>query len=118
VTEAELEREFVSASLRRHAYYADGKIKKANSEVDYIRELQPIRALPDRGEAMLKRITQHDDVGTKVAAAAYLLPVDERYAIAVLSGIAKGGFRMHSVTAHYAIREWRAGKLREYYKQR
>ncbi len=92
--------------------------ERANRIYERLYELvQEMRALPDRGEAALKRVTLlADDEQVRIFAAAAILSLDEGYAIRILQDIAIHARGLTSLTAEMTIREWRAGALRSYWQ--
>lgn len=101
--------------MRRSKFLRARDTKKANSEYDKIHRLKDaMRGLPDRGAAALKRIAQSEDLWVKMSAAAALLAVDERHAIAILKGVAKSP-GLESLSAEMTIQEWLAGNLMDYW---
>jgi hypothetical protein len=114
--EESVEQDYLIAAVRRSQFLREGKSERANWEYDRLHDLlkNRMRKLPDRGEAALKRIAQHDDLQVCMHAASALLAVDEDFAIRLLEQIAarKGS---GSFTAEMTLKEWRKGKMREYW---
>jgi hypothetical protein len=115
--QCELEGAYLETALRRSRDLKRGNVVAANQAFDELRNLKnQMRLLPDRGEAMLKRIASHSDVDVRIGASANLLAIDEAFALGVLQTIEKSDRGLASITAKYTIREWRAGKLADYLK--
>ena len=90
--------------------------KRANKLYDKLYELtRRMRLLPDRGEAILKHITEIAEPEVRVFAAAAILALDERYALRVLRDVATHEKGLVTFTAEMTIREWKAGNLRVYW---
>jgi len=114
--EAQLEGEFIETSLRRTELLRRRETVKANREYDKIHRLkEKLRTLPDRGEAVLKRIAMLDDPETRMLAAAGLLAIDEPHALRILEAIASGLLGTTSFTAEMTVREWKNGALKAYW---
>jgi hypothetical protein len=114
--EQSVERDYLIAVVRRSQFLREGRSERANWEYDQLHDLlkNRMRKLPDKGEAALKRIAQHEDAQVRMHAASALLAVDEDFAIRILEQIAarKGS---GSFTAETILKEWRKGNLREYW---
>lgn len=116
IDEDALESEYLTTSLRRAALLrTPNGADEANKEYDKLRVLLKgrLRLLPDKGEAILKRIASVDEPDVQIDAAACLLVLDEPFAVAKLERLANGrGFS--ATTAWMTLKEWRKGGLREY----
>jgi hypothetical protein len=114
MTGAELERAFAEASAKRSEFLRSGEVRKGNKEYDRIHSIKnQMRLLPDRGEAVLKRLCQSTDLDLRLLAAANLLPVDEAYALEQLESMAAPGAGMKAFEAKMTLKEWRRGVLRD-----
>lgn len=117
--EKNLEQKYRNTSFKRAEYLATNDSKRANREFDKLTKLrrEGLRSLPDRGEAILKRLAESPDAAccpyVLIDAAADLLAVDEAYAIKLLENVAKGT-GLEAFTAEMTVKEWRKGKLREF----
>jgi hypothetical protein len=116
LTEAEIERAFLGAAVKRSEFLRLRQTKKANREYDKLHKLlkHRIRALPDRGEALLKRVAAHPSFDVQINAAAGLLAIDEAYAIRLLEEVCRRASGLTSFTAELTLRQWRAGSIRAY----
>ncbi len=115
--ESTLQASFLDAALKRSQFLSDNDAAAANLEYDRLHEIKnELRNLPDRGEAILKRIAQHSDLHVRTLAAASLLAVDENFALRELDRIAALGEGLRSSTAELTAAEWRAGNLREHWR--
>ena len=56
----------------------------------------------------------HPNINVRLAAAAYLLPVDEKQSLKVLKEIAQAKV-FESLDAQMTIREWKNGNLKNFY---
>jgi hypothetical protein len=114
VKQGELEGAYLEAALRTRA----NNVSAANQACDELHDLKnQMRALlSDRGETILKRFATHPDVEVRLWACAHLLAIDEPFALCALQKIEKSERGFASITAEYTIREWRAGKLKDYLK--
>ena len=117
IDEDSIERDFLATALRRSEFLRRGKsAARANWEYDRLYQLfkEGLRLLPHKGEAALKRIAASDDTNVRSVAATALLAIDEPFAIRLLQEIvdrkAAGSF-----TAEMTLREWKRGRLREYW---
>lgn len=114
-SESELELEFVQAAKKRSDLLRRGEPKRANKEFDRLHKVKKkMRDLPDRGEAILKRIAATDDLQLKILAAASMLAVDESYASKVLEEIAARDVA-GSFEAEMTLKEWRKGSIKAYW---
>ena len=67
--QGDLEKEFVQAALARSRYLRQGDATKAGREYEKLRGITGrIRALADRGEAILKRIAGSHDAELRIMA--------------------------------------------------
>jgi hypothetical protein len=115
MVDAELEPAFLRLAVQRSADL-ERNVSAANRAFDELHRLKNrIRLLPDRGEAMLKRIAAHPNTDVQIIACAALLAVDEQFALSALERIADTAPGLASLTASMTIREWRAGNLAEYW---
>jgi hypothetical protein len=112
-----LERKFRHAAFRRAEFLANHDLIRADREFDKQTKLRKegLRRLPDRGEAILKRLIADAEADGEVliAAGLNLLSIDESYAIAVLEKVARGS-GLCVLTAEMIIREWKSGTIREF----
>jgi hypothetical protein len=74
--EASAEQDY-AALLPRSQFLRVGKTERANWEYDRLHELlkKRLRPLPDRGEACLRRVAEHQNSEVRIHAAAALLAV-------------------------------------------
>lgn len=113
--EGQLELEFVQAARKRFDWLRRGEPKRANKEFDRLHKVKKkMRELPDRGEAVLKRIAETNDLQLRILAAASLLAVDEIYAFKVLEEIAAMDVA-GSFEAEMTLKEWRSGSIKTYW---
>jgi hypothetical protein len=113
----QLETAFINVALQRSEWLRLSEVDKANNEFDRLHELKnQLRELPDKGVAVLRRITGNADVNVSMVAAVALLSVDEEFAINVLEGIAQSEVGIPSFSAEMALKEWRRGAMRDYWK--
>ena len=116
-TESVLEREFLQAASKHSEFLRGHEPKKANREYDRLHKLKnKMRHLPDRGEALLKRIAANIDIEVQISAAAALLAVDEAYALKILKRIAETKVGLSSFTAEMTLKEWKKGSIKDYWK--
>lgn len=112
--EGALEQEYLTASLRRAEFLrTPNGSRLANLEFDKLKQMleRGLRLLPDKGEAVLKRVSQNAEPYVQINAAAGLLSLDEGFAVRILEQAARGrGFA--AITAATTLKEWRKGKLR------
>ena len=111
-----LEREFARLAERRSRALAENDSKAANRYYDRLYRLKDeIRALPDKGEALLGRvISSSSDPEVRITAASLLLPINEAAALGELGAIAGGDLGLVSLTARMTVRQWMAGALSDY----
>ncbi|MBI2682253.1 MAG: hypothetical protein HYX26_03400 [Acidobacteriales bacterium] len=116
VDEQAIERRFLETAQRRSEYLRRCDSKRANREFEKLERIKSkLRALPDRGKAILKRaVASTDDSEVLIEAAALLLPIDERAALKTLQRISNGNLGIPSFTASMTISEWKAGRLTKY----
>jgi hypothetical protein len=112
----ELALAYLETALRRSRDLLNGNVAAANQASDELHNLKnQMRALlADKGEAILKGFVTHPDVELRIWACGDLLAIDEAFAINVLQKIEKTERGLAGLTAKYTIKEWRAGKLKEY----
>ena len=112
--ELNLEKEFVQAALARSGFLRQGEATKAGRESEKLRAIAgKLRALPDRGEQVCKRIAGSDDAELRLLAAAGLLSVDEAFATSVLRKISQGRDQTKAFDAEMMLKEWQAGFKQE-----
>ena len=116
--EEKLESAFLSTALERSELLRLNQVTKGNRRYDRLHRIKTeMRELPDRGEAALKRIAAATgDLEVKICAAAALLAVDERFACEILEAIRDKDAGLDSFAAEMTLREWRAGRMREYWR--
>lgn len=114
--EATLEQEFVRLTTLRSQALARNDSRSGNRYYDKLYKLKgTIRQLPNRGEALLKRVLDSlRDGEVRVMAAAYLLAVDEGTAFRELEAVAAEESGLVSMNAEMTLKEWKAGRLRDY----
>ncbi len=113
--EATLGQRYLETALKQSQFLRKNDPARANREFKKLHAIKnELRRLPDRGEAILKRIILEDDVEVRIHAAAALLAVDEPFALKVLDEIASTEPGLPSLTAKMTALEWRAGRLRDY----
>jgi len=106
----DLEKEFVQAVLARSKYLRQGDSTKAGREYQKLRGIAVnLRALADRGEAILKRIAGSQDPELAIMAAVGLLELDEVFATKVLQKQANGRDTAKAFDAEMALKEWQNG---------
>lgn len=110
MTEVEAERAFLDA-VTEHGAFALSDHRRANSAFERSTQaLAVLRQSPDRGRAFLSLHTQNVNEHVRLAAATYLLPLDESLAINVLESLATRP-PFVGINARMTLREWRAGRL-------
>src|SRR5205085_622686 len=115
MAQADLEGRFLEIALRRSSDLK-GNVTRANRAYAELHDLKnQMRLLPDRGEAMLKRLAAHANIDVRMIACAALLAVDEPFALDALQQIARSEPGFASLTAEMTIREWRAGRLKDHW---
>ncbi len=113
--EADLEEVFLRLAIQR-SQDLERNVSAANKAYGELHRLKNrMRLLPDKGEAMLKRISAYPNVEVQIVACAALLAVDEPFAVAALESIEQTSSGLASITASMTIREWQAGNLAEYW---
>ena len=113
--QTDLEQRFLCLALQRSADL-EANVKAANKAYDELHRLKNrMRLLPDRGEAILKRVAAHSNPDVGIVACAALLAVDEGFAIGRLESIAQTAPGFASSDASLTIREWQAGNLSKYW---
>lgn len=109
-----LEKEFVQAALSRSRWIRQGDANKAAREYEKLRGItRKLRALPDRGEQVFKRIAGSPDAELRILGAAGLLAVDEAFATNVLQKIVQGMDKSKAFDAEMTLKEWQSGLSRE-----
>lgn len=111
----ELARAFADALTERARLYAEGKIRQSNKLFERSRAIATeMMADRDAREQVFKRLMTHPSEDVVVSAACYLLPIDEPFAIGALLTIDQSGTRPENqLTAHYAVKEWKAGQMHD-----
>ncbi|MBA15065.1 MAG: hypothetical protein CMN73_01745 [Sphingomonas sp.] len=104
---------FVAELLERARLYAEGDVKLANAAFNRSRVIAAeIMADREAREDVFRRLTTHDCEDVVVSAAAYLLPIDEAFAVNVLQRVDELGTRPENrISAHFCIAEWKAGRM-------
>ena len=116
LNQRDLELRFAEIALLRSETLRSNNSKLANGCYDQLHELKDkMRGLPDRGEAAFKRVVMIDDPHVQVIAAAALLAIDQPFAIRILNQFATSALGLVSFTAEMTVREWEAGRLRDYW---
>lgn len=97
---------------QEYALY-NGDSKLANHCYDKIGEM--VSFLRKKHElSQLATFYTHPNINVRLAAAAYLLPVDEKQSLKVLKEIAQAKV-FESLDAQMTIREWKNGNLKNFY---
>jgi hypothetical protein len=75
-----------------------------------------MRALPDRGADVLRRVlSSNQDPNVRLMVAAALLAVDEVKALAELDDLGSRDLGLVSASARLTADEWKRGALRDYW---
>jgi hypothetical protein len=100
-------------AVERHGASTDrGNAPSANRAYDQVMEaLRDLRAMPDRGEAVLLELTSHQNDWVRVAASTHLLPLNEEQALATLEKLTASANGFVSTNAEVILKEWRAGRF-------
>lgn len=101
-------------AAERHGKSTDrGDSKSANRAHDQIMEvLHELRAMPDRGEAVLLDLANHQSDWVRVWASTHLLPLAEAQALTTLEKLATTATGFVGFNAEMVLKEWRAGHLK------
>ena len=114
--QGDLEKEFVQAALARSKYLRQGDAIKAGREGEKLTGIAArIRALDDRGLALLKRIASSQDAEMRLLAAAGLLEIDKGFAVVVLQKIQQGRDDAKAFDAEMMLKEWELGIKQEFW---
>jgi len=114
--QSDLEKEFVQAALARSRWTRQGDANKAGRETEKLRGIiQKLRALPDRGEVVFKRIAGSQDAELRILGASGLLAVDEAFATSVLRQVSAGRDQSKAFDAEMALKEWQNGLNRNFW---
>ena len=114
--QGDLEKEFVQAALARSKYLRQGDATKAGREREKLRAIAArIRALEDRGLAVLRRIAGSQDAELRLLAAAGLLEIDKAFAVAVLQKVRQGRDESKAFDAEMILKEWDLGMKPEFW---
>ncbi len=111
-----LEKEFVQAALARSRWLSQGDAIKSGRESEKLRGIiGRLRALPDRGEQVFKRIAGSQDAELRILAASGLLALDEPFASNVLRKIIDGRDQSKAFDAEMTLKEWQSGLNRDFW---
>jgi hypothetical protein len=111
-----LEKEFVQAALARSRWLRQGEAIKSGRESEKMRVIiGKLRALPDRGEQVFKRIAGSEDAELRILAASGLLALDEAFAANVLRKIIEGRDQSKAFDAEMTLKEWQSGLNRDFW---
>jgi hypothetical protein len=109
----ELVARYVSAAEKHGKATERGDASSANRAYDQGMEaLRELRAMPDRGEAVLLDLTNHQSDWVRVIASTDLLPLNESQAQATLEKLANSSNAIVGFDAEMVLKEWRAGRLK------
>ena len=112
----DLEKEFVEAALARSRWLRQGEGIKSGRESEKMRiVIGKLRALPDRGEQVFKRIAGSQDLELRILGASGLLALDEAFATKVLRKISAGRDQAKAFDAEMTLKEWQSGLNRDFW---
>jgi hypothetical protein len=104
---------YVRAAEQHGESMERGDPKSANRAYDQLAEaLRALRAMPDRGEAALRDLTNHQSDWVRVWASTDLLPLSEEQALTTLEDLATVESTFVRSDAKMVLKEWRAGRLK------
>jgi hypothetical protein len=106
-----LESKYRKYAAEYGAAYQSYDYKRANRNHDKLAALLPkLRALPDRGKEILRRLMKDQSDAVALWAATHSLPIAENDALEMLDFLAKRG-GVSSFDAQMVMKEWQSGRL-------
>jgi hypothetical protein len=100
---------FEESAIRQADATEIGDYKKANKNYNNI--IKAVDFIRDKKELLvLVPFLEHRNLGVRLWAATYLLPIREKFAIRTLEEISSGK-GIHSLTAETTLDEWQKGNL-------
>ena len=107
------EEQFRESARRHGGFTIQGDARSANREqASIVAAVRLLRETPDKGARYLSQLLDDVDLSVVVWAALYLLPMDERRALAALTNASRSGRQLHALNAEMVMKEWEAGRLK------